>query len=165
MTNLGLLLPWLLLSKRREPSFCTKINPVSKSKAHTVNFLQLNSFIMNCLATKKLIITDGTEQGLNGYGMYFLRANTKKSLGEETFQRDILTGLINASATGFCNFLLNMKIHSDSALFLNCIQSACFGTLKGPSQTSSFPFSTAEQQQTRFLKNSSGRSKRNFFHV
>ena len=120
---------------------------------------------MNCLATKKLIITDGTEQGLNGYGMYFLRANTKKSLGEETFQRDILTGLINASATGFCNFLLNMKIHSDSALFLNCIQSACFGTLKGPSQTSSFPFSTAEQQQTRFLKNSLGRSKRNFFHV
>ncbi len=43
-------------------------------------------------AIKKLIITDGTEQGLYGYGMYFLRANTKKSLGEETFQRDILTG-------------------------------------------------------------------------
>ena len=49
-------------------------------------------------AIKKLIITDGTEQGLYGYGMYFLRANTKKSLGEETFQRDILTGNTNRKA-------------------------------------------------------------------
>lgn len=53
------------------------------------------------IATKTFIITDGTECGLHGYGMYFLRANTKKSLGEETFQRDILTGLINASQTEY----------------------------------------------------------------
>ena len=31
--------------------------------------------------------------------MYFLRANTKRTLGEETFQRDILAGLINATQT------------------------------------------------------------------
>ena len=44
---------------------------------------------------------------LNGYCMYFLRANTKRTLGEETFQRDILGGLINASKTE--NILWNIE--------------------------------------------------------
>ena len=48
--------------------------------------------------------------------MYFLRANTKKSLGEETFQRDILTGLINASETGKKNCNRRM-IHAASIEF------------------------------------------------
>ena len=50
-------------------------------------------------ALKKLFITDGAEHTLTGYCMYFLRANTKRTLGEETFQRDILAGLINATQT------------------------------------------------------------------
>ena len=50
-------------------------------------------------AFKKLFITDGAEHTLTGYCMYFLRANTKRTLGEETFQRDILAGLINATQT------------------------------------------------------------------
>ena len=37
-------------------------------------------------APKSLFITDGTDKALNGYCMYFLRTNTKRTLGEETFQ-------------------------------------------------------------------------------
>ena len=63
--------------------------------------LKCSSFNLNImiLAKKKLFITDGEEQSLTGYCMYFLRANTKRTLGEETFQRDILAGLINATST------------------------------------------------------------------
>ena len=46
-----------------------------------------------------MFITDGAEHALTGYCMYFLRANTKRTLGEETFQRDILAGLVNATNT------------------------------------------------------------------
>ena len=81
------------------------------------------------LAIKKLIVTDGTEQGLYGYGMYFLRANTKKSLGEETFQRDILTGTTRPKV--FKN--LKYSFVQDSLTPLQ--RNICFGTLKGLSRT------------------------------
>ena len=59
---------------------------------------------------KNLFISDGADATLNGYCMYFLRSDfrpktvthnvaprtqTKRTLGEETFQREIMGGLIN----------------------------------------------------------------------
>ena len=39
--------------------------------------------------------------------MYFLRLTTKRALGEETFQREILTGLVEASISE--NLLWNIE--------------------------------------------------------
>ena len=66
-----------------------------KSAESAKKHLQFSVFV----AFKKLFITDGAEHPLTGYCMYFLRANTRRTLGEETFQRDILAGLINATQT------------------------------------------------------------------
>ena len=60
--------------------------------------------------------------------MYFLRANTKKSLGEETFQRDILTGTTKNKVFNDLNSFVQ-----DSSMPLQ--RNICFGTLKGLSQT------------------------------
>ena len=53
--------------------------------------------------------------------MYFLRANTKRTLGEETFQRDILAGIINASDTEY--LLWNIE-RTFSHIFIPFLNSA-----------------------------------------
>lgn len=47
----------------------------------------------------KLFTTDGLGQALTGLCMYFIRLTTKRALGEETFQREILCGVISASVS------------------------------------------------------------------
>ena len=51
--------------------------------------------------------------------MYFLRANTKKTLGEETFQRDILAGMINASGTEYMLWNIERMFSNIFIPFLN----------------------------------------------
>ena len=41
---------------------------------------------------KTLTVQDGTELPLNGLSVYTLRSSSKRSLGEETFQREIMMG-------------------------------------------------------------------------
>lgn len=48
---------------------------------------------------KVLFITDGTTCGLASICMYFIRLSSRRSLGEETFQREILTGVVSATAS------------------------------------------------------------------
>ena len=48
---------------------------------------------------KLLFTTDATGVALTGLCMYFIRLTTKRALGEETFQREILTGVISAAAS------------------------------------------------------------------
>ena len=51
--------------------------------------------------------------------MYFLRANTKKTLGEETFQRDILAGMINASGTEYMLWNIERMFSNIERMFSN----------------------------------------------
>ena len=44
---------------------------------------------------KTLFTTECDEEPLTGTAIYFMRASTKKSLGEEAFQREILVGPLN----------------------------------------------------------------------
>ena len=44
---------------------------------------------------KILFTTECDEEPLTGTAIYFMRASTKKSLGEEAFQREILVGPLN----------------------------------------------------------------------
>ena len=43
---------------------------------------------------KTLTVQDGTELPLNGLSVYTLRSSSKRALGEETFQREIMMGLL-----------------------------------------------------------------------
>ena len=45
---------------------------------------------------KTIFTTDGMAAALTGLCMYFIRLTTKRALGEETFQREIITGVISA---------------------------------------------------------------------
>ena len=45
---------------------------------------------------KVLTVEDGTETPLTGVAIFLLRTSTKRTLGEETFQREIMCGLLNA---------------------------------------------------------------------
>ena len=46
--------------------------------------------------TKVLTVEDGLENPLTGVAIYLLRTSTKRTLGEETFQREIMCGMLNA---------------------------------------------------------------------
>lgn len=47
--------------------------------------------------TKRVLtVQDGNESALTGVGIFFLRTSTKRTLGEETFQREIMCGMVNA---------------------------------------------------------------------
>jgi hypothetical protein len=48
---------------------------------------------------KVLFTTDATGPALTGLCMYFLRLTSKRALGEDTFQREILTGVLSAVAS------------------------------------------------------------------
>lgn len=41
-----------------------------------------------------MTVQDGTELPLNGISVYILRSSSKRALGEETFQREIMLGNI-----------------------------------------------------------------------
>ena len=41
---------------------------------------------------KSLTVQDGSEHPLNGISVYTLRSSSKRALGEETFQREIMMG-------------------------------------------------------------------------
>ncbi len=89
--------------------------------------------------------------------MYFLRANTKKSLGEETFQRDILTGTTNRKEIlSFFNWFVQ-------DLLMPLQRSICFGTLKGLSQTYSFLSLTARPPLIRYLRSCSEKLRKSSF--
>jgi hypothetical protein len=45
---------------------------------------------------KVLTVEDGLENQLTGVAIYLLRTSTKRTLGEETFQREIMCGMLNA---------------------------------------------------------------------
>ena len=45
---------------------------------------------------KTLTVQDGTELPLNGISVYILRSSSKRALGEETFQREIMLGMVDA---------------------------------------------------------------------
>ena len=46
---------------------------------------------------KTLTVQDGTELPLNGISVYILRSSSKRALGEETFQREIMLGILPES--------------------------------------------------------------------
>ena len=62
--------------------------------------------------------------------MYFLRTSTKRTLGEETFQREIMAGLVNASLNE--NLLWNIE-RTVSNVFIPLLNTNCMGD-KGSSQ-------------------------------
>ena len=81
--------------------------------------------------------------------MYFLRTSTKRTLGEETFQREIMAGLVNASLNE--NLLWNIE-RTVSNVFIPLLNTNCMGD-KGSNQllikvifilvdNQSFPFMT-----------------------
>ena len=59
--------------------------------------MNLTISVINNTSTgpKTLFTTECTEEPLTGTAIYFMRASTKKSLGEEAFQREILVGPLN----------------------------------------------------------------------
>ena len=67
---------------------------------------------------------------LTGFCMYFLRTSTKRTLGEETFQREIMAGLVNASLNE--NLLWNIE-RTVSNVFIPLLNTNCMGD-KGSSQ-------------------------------
>ena len=86
---------------------------------------------------------------LTGFCMYFLRTSTKRTLGEETFQREIMAGLVNASLNE--NLLWNIE-RTVSNVFIPLLNTNCMGD-KGSNQllikvifilvdNQSFPFMT-----------------------
>ncbi|XP_023348445.1 dynein heavy chain 5, axonemal, partial [Eurytemora carolleeae] len=79
---------------------------------------------------KILFVTDGSEGSLNGFCMYFLRTSTKRTLGEETFQREIMAGLINANINE--NLLWNIE-RSVSNVFIPLLNTNGMGD-KGTDQ-------------------------------
>ena len=62
--------------------------------------------------------------------MYFLRTSTKRTLGEETFQREIMAGLVNASLNE--NLLWNIE-RTVSNVFIPLLNTNCMGD-KGSNQ-------------------------------
>ena len=56
--------------------------------------------------------------------MYFLRTSTKRTLGEETFQREIMAGLVNASLNE--NLLWNIE-RTVSNVFIPLLNTNCMG--------------------------------------
>ena len=48
-----------------------------------------------------LTVEDGLENPLTGVAIYLLRTSTKRTLGEETFQREIMCGMLNAQVKTF----------------------------------------------------------------
>ena len=54
-----------------------------------------------------MIETDGEKTALTGRCIYFLRTSTKKLLHEETFQREIVCGMLDASVPD--NLLWNVE--------------------------------------------------------
>ena len=75
-------------------------------------------------AKRILFTTDGTKVALNGFCMYFLRTSTKRTLGEETFQREIMAGLVNASLNE--NLLWNIE-RTVSNVFIPLLNTNCMG--------------------------------------
>ena len=57
----------------------------------------LNRYLFS--GKKTLTVQDGTELPLNGISVYILRSSSKRALGEETFQREIMLGNIFSVST------------------------------------------------------------------
>ena len=47
---------------------------------------------MSMSGAKKLSVEDGSDVTLNGTCVYILRNSSKRALGEETFQREVMMG-------------------------------------------------------------------------
>ena len=43
----------------------------------------------------RLSIEDGSDDPLNGISTYILRSSSRRALGEETFQREIILGMVD----------------------------------------------------------------------
>ena len=87
--------------------------------------------------------------------MYFLRTSTKRTLGEETFQREIMAGLVNASLNE--NLLWNIE-RTVSNVFIPLLNTNCMGD-KGSSQLlikviscNYFPFHMVDIKMKRFRR-------------
>ena len=69
-----------------------------------------------------LFTSDGFQNMLVGPCSYFLRLTTRRALGEETFQRDILAGMIEGSVSE--NILWNIE-RIITMIFIPILNSAC----------------------------------------
>jgi len=62
-----------------------------------IMFLKQDSKMDTVLPVKKVLtVEDGLETPLTGVAIFLLRTSTKRTLGEETFQREIMCGMLNA---------------------------------------------------------------------
>ncbi|CAB4063578.1 DNAH [Lepeophtheirus salmonis] len=71
---------------------------------------------------KCLTVQDGTQVALTGISSYFLRTSTKRTLGEETFQREILTGILNAIEPDILLWSIERTV---SKIFIPVLLDAC----------------------------------------
>ncbi|XP_059081897.1 dynein axonemal heavy chain 5-like [Tigriopus californicus] len=75
--------------------------------------------------TKKILaVQDGTELGLTGIGIYFIRTSSKRTLGEETFQREIMCGILNAQEGDYLLWYIERTV---SKIYIPVLLSSCMG--------------------------------------
>ena len=87
-----------------------RLQKTSKVSRHTKDMKLDHSVIP---VKRVLTVEDGLENPLTGVAIYLLRTSTKRTLGEETFQREIMCGMLNAQVKTFFQILAFI-----SAIFL-----------------------------------------------
>ena len=79
-----------------------RLQKTSKVSRHTKDMKLDHSVIP---VKRVLTVEDGLENPLTGVAIYLLRTSTKRTLGEETFQREIMCGMLNAQVKTFFQVL------------------------------------------------------------
>jgi hypothetical protein len=73
---------------------------------------------------KVLTVEDGLESQLTGVAIYLLRTSTKRTLGEETFQREIMCGMLNAQEGDYLLWNIERTI---TKIYIPVLLDSCMG--------------------------------------
>jgi hypothetical protein len=73
---------------------------------------------------KVLTVEDGLENQLTGVAIYLLRTSTKRTLGEETFQREIMCGMLNAQEGDYLLWNIERTI---TKIYIPVLLDSCMG--------------------------------------